>query len=136
MIINPADRAAIILLLSINQHVLSDFKLLMNETQLVFSEQNTQNLRLTNENSAYAKQKASLDAQIKSYESSLAYTNTQDQNLLDTVATGRGTITLSWISVWEIIGLYLPEHWLAYLLVIVALITYLAHRRRARFAVH
>src|SRR3989344_5594954 len=41
MIINPAGRAAIILLLSINQHALSDFKLLMNETQLVFSEQNT-----------------------------------------------------------------------------------------------
>lgn len=102
--------------------------------QDLFSEQSTQNLRLANENSAYAKQKSSLDTQIKNYESSLAYTDTQDQNLLDTVATVRGTITLSWISVWEVVGLYLPEHWLAYLLVSVALVTYVAHRVRARFA--
>lgn len=49
-----------------------------------------------------------------------------DQQLLDAVSTVQGTITLEWISVWGVIDLYLGSYWLALLLALAALGSYLA----------
>ena len=58
------------------------------------------------------------------------WVETQDQSLLDKVATVHGTISLSWISVWEIVELYVSTGWIVASLIALALISYLFERRR------
>lgn len=72
---------------------------------------------------------ASLNAQINTTQTNLANTNKQNQNLLNNVATVNGTISLQWISIWEIISLYAGPYWLPILLAIAAVLAYLNHRR-------
>jgi hypothetical protein len=88
--------------------------------------------RLRNENGQYNDNLTSYNYQIHSNESSLSDLAKQDQNVIDIAATVRGTISLSWISIWEIINLYLPSYWLAVLFMIIAVIFYFIHRRKYR----
>src|SRR3989344_4616470 len=86
--------------------------------------------RLTNENSNYANNIASIDAQLTYANEVLAAVKTQDQNLIDNVATVDGTISLEWISLWEIAQLYLPGYWIPSILAVAAVLAYLWERRR------
>lgn len=88
--------------------------------------------RLHVENVSYANQLTSFDAQIRYSETELERLDTKDRQLLESVATVRGTISLNWISVWEIINAYLPSYWISLLLAGGAIVTYLIHRRRSR----
>lgn len=85
---------------------------------------------LASENTSYLKKLNSLDSQIRDNETSLNGIIRQDQKLVDTVATVRGTIYLNWISVWEIIQLYFPKNLFAPLFGVTAVIFYIIHRRR------
>jgi hypothetical protein len=87
---------------------------------------------LRNENSQYADNLYSYNSQIHNYESNLTDLAKQDRNVIDTAATVRGTISLSWISIWEIIDLYLPSYWLTILFLILAVFFYFIHRRKNR----
>ena len=85
---------------------------------------------LAKENSAYSNKINSIDAQIKNMEAILTAVKEQDQDLLDSVATVRGNISIQWISLWEIVHLYLPGFWIPAILIIAALISYFWNRRR------
>ncbi|HEY4514439.1 MAG TPA: DUF4349 domain-containing protein [Candidatus Paceibacterota bacterium] len=85
---------------------------------------------LANENSVYSNKINSIDAQIKNMETILTAVKDQDQDLLDTVATVKGNISIQWISLWEIMHLYLPGFWIPAILIIAALISYFWERRR------
>ncbi|MBI2634032.1 MAG: hypothetical protein HYW80_01840 [Parcubacteria group bacterium] len=91
--------------------------------------------QLAAENSNYVSKLGSLDSQIRDAELQLEAITKQDQNLLDTVATVRGTISLSWISIWEIIDLYLPGPLISWILFGVAAAAYLWHRRRSEILI-
>ena len=86
--------------------------------------------QLASENAAYNRKLASYNQQIKDYETNLEYTNKQDQNLINNVATVNGTISLRLISVWEVLDLYFGPYWLAILLGLIAIISYFFNRRR------
>lgn len=86
---------------------------------------------LAKENMAYAKKLNVLGAQILDSEASLDGLIKQDQKLIDTVATVRGTILLNWVSIWSIIQLYAPINLWFVLFVAGAIITYVMHRRRS-----
>ncbi|MDP2696207.1 MAG: hypothetical protein Q8O87_03080 [bacterium] len=85
---------------------------------------------LTDVNAVHARKLNFLDNRMRNTENNLEQTYQQDQNLLDNVATVNGTITLKWISIWEIIGLYVPLAWVTIILAVTALISYIRHRRR------
>ncbi len=84
---------------------------------------------LASENTSYANTLASYDAQIKYANTSLTAVKTQDQALLDTVATVRGTINIEWISLWDIARLYLPGFWIPAIFAALSLLSYLWERR-------
>lgn len=86
------------------------------------------NVRLANENSSYTNQLNSLNYQIQDAQGTLDQLGKQAGDLLDTVATVRGTISISYISLWGILGLYLPAYWEVYVLIIAAFIAYYVHR--------
>ncbi len=104
------------------------------EQELV-REQEMLQTRLANENASYTKQLNVLDAKIRETETDLERVNAQDQNLLDTVATVRGTISLNWISIGEVIQLYISPYWISLTLVLAAIISYVLHRRRYRVVI-
>jgi hypothetical protein len=88
--------------------------------------------RLHNENDSFAGNLYSYTIQIRGNEGNLANLDKQDQNLIKTVATVRGVITLSWISIWEVIDSYIPLYWFAIFLMALAVIFYFIHRRKNR----
>jgi hypothetical protein len=69
---------------------------------------------------------------IQSSEGNLVNLDKQDRNLIKTVATVRGTLTLSWIGIWEIIDAYIPLYWFAIFLMALAVIFYFIHRKNSR----
>lgn len=71
------------------------------------------------------------DEKIKSYESELQRLNKENQAVVDNVATVNGTISLRWVSVWEVIELYAGPYWLPILLGIAAIIAYVSGGRKA-----
>ncbi len=103
--------------------------------QIFLAEKDSFNTKLDTENTNYAKNLSFVDADIKNEQKSLETANTQDKDLLDNVATVNGYISLRWISIWGIFGAYLPEYWISWLLIIVAVLWYLFHRRRSRLAI-
>jgi hypothetical protein len=87
---------------------------------------------LHNENRQFSSNQYSYHSQIRNQEFNLANLDEQDRHLMKTVATVRGSISLSWISIWEIIDLYVPLYWLAALFLAGAVFFYFLHRRRQR----
>jgi len=81
--------------------------------------------QLASENSSYINKRNSIDAQLKNASSTLSYVNKQDQNLLDNVAAVDGTISLQWISYWDIARLYLPGYWIPAILAILAILAFM-----------
>ncbi len=75
----------------------------------------TERLRLQKaiayENSEFVSQRNSLDWQIKQTNNQLSSLAKEDKNLIDNVNTVQGTITLTWISIPQIIALYVPMPW-------------------------
>src|SRR3989344_2365994 len=68
--------------------------------------------QLASENATYAKRLASADANIKYAQEWQKAVQTQDQTLLNTVATVTGTVSIQWIGLWDIAQLYLPGYWI------------------------
>jgi hypothetical protein len=88
-------------------------------------------LQLSQENTNFTINLNSLDAQIQTAESNLKKLDNQNTALLDNVATVQGTISISHLSVWRLINLYLPAHWLPISLVLAAIAAYFFHRRKS-----
>ncbi|OGG56004.1 hypothetical protein A2680_00515 [Candidatus Kaiserbacteria bacterium RIFCSPHIGHO2_01_FULL_55_37] len=86
--------------------------------------------QLNNENASYGVQLKNADANIKSAKDWQKAVKTQDQALLDNVATVNGTVSVQWISLWEMAQLYLPGYWIPAIFAALAFISYLFDRRR------
>ena|SRR3989344_4144280 len=81
--------------------------------------------RLIDENASYAKKLAVANANIKYAKDRQKAIETQDQNLLDNVATVNGTISVQWISYWEMARLYLPGYWIPAILALLSVLAFM-----------
>ena len=86
--------------------------------------------RLAAENASYAVQLKGADANIKYAQDWQKAVQTQDKALLDDVATVNGTVSIRWISLWEMAQLYLPGYWIPAIFAALTLLSYLYDRRR------
>jgi len=102
-----------------------------NRIYVLTNDQTSLRSRLSSENSSYTRTLASYDNQINYYTRALSGNTKQDQNLLESVETVRGTIAINWVSLWEIAQLYLPGYWIPFLLLIAGGVAYFFERRRA-----
>ncbi len=91
--------------------------------------------RLASENNSYTTQLAAADAQIKYGQDWQKAVKTQDQALLDNVATVSGTVSLRWISLWELALLYLPGYWIPGIFAVLTLLSLYRDRRRFRVTI-
>ncbi len=90
----------------------------------------TLNTRLAKENASYASQLSNADASIKYAENWQKGVATQDATLLANVATVTGTVSIQWISLWDIALLYLPGYWIPFIFAVLAVLSFLRDRRR------
>ncbi|MBI2037456.1 MAG: DUF4349 domain-containing protein [Candidatus Magasanikbacteria bacterium] len=67
--------------------------------------------QITDENQNYNSQKFYLDDRIKNAKSEISNLAEQDQNLQDNVETVQGSVEVEWVSIFEIIKLYVPYYW-------------------------
>lgn len=87
--------------------------------------------RLADENASYLSQLSSADTNITYAQSVVKAVQTQDQTLLANVATVTGTVSIQWISLWNIALLYLPGYWIPIIFAALAVLSYLRDRRRS-----
>lgn len=87
---------------------------------------------LASENKNYNIKLISINQNIKNLEMNLQNIEQQDQNLVDDVATVDGTISLEWISLWKLVDTFIPGPLLAWMLVVVAGVSFWIDRRSMR----
>lgn len=100
------------------------------EMEMVSNDQLFQKQQLANENSSYKSQLNNADWNIKNAQDWVKGLQTQDQTLLDNVATVTGTISIQWISFPNMILLYLPGYWIPTIFAALAILSFLNDRRR------
>lgn len=92
----------------------------------------TQNQTLTDENNQYQKNLNILDQKISAQENRLTDLNKQDTNLINNVETVNGTISIRWISVFEIVNLYVPVYKTIIILCLLIILYYFLFGRRLK----
>ena len=100
------------------------------QLQSVLDESASLKKQLASENASYTAQLSSADANIKYAKDWQKAVQTQDQALLDSVATVTGTVSVQWISYWDMAQKYLPGYWIPAIFVILAFLSLLFDRRR------
>lgn len=98
--------------------------------QIVASDMSSLQQRLTNENAAYTSQLNTADKNITSAIDWQKAVGTKDQALMDEVATVNGTVSIQWISLWDMAQRYLPGYWISSIFAALAFLSLLRDRRR------
>ncbi len=100
------------------------------QIQTVSDDWSSLKAQLSAENASYSWQLSDVDANIKFAQDWQTAVKTQDTALMDDVATVSGTVSISWISLWEMAQLYLPGYWIPAIFAVLAFLSYLYDRRR------
>ncbi len=103
---------------------------IQTQIQTVSDDLASLNTQLANENISYKQQLSNADANIKYAQDWQKAVKTQDQALMDNVATVNGTVSIEWISLWDMAQLYLPGYWIPTIFGILTILSYLSDRRR------
>ncbi len=88
--------------------------------------------QLAQENLSYANELSAIDGNIAYTQKWQQAVDSSDQALMDQVATVTGTISVRFISLWEIAQLYLPGYWIPGIFLVLTILSYLRDRRRSR----
>lgn len=104
---------------------------LVAQIQTVSDDWTALKTRLADENASYQSQLSSADANIAYAQSVVKAVQTQDQTLLANVATVTGTVSVQWISLWNIALLYLPGYWIPAIFAVLAVLSYRRDHRRS-----
>lgn len=103
---------------------------ILAQIQTVSDDWSSLKQQLVNENASYTAQLSNADANIKYTQDWQKAVQTQDQTLLDNVATVTGTVSIQWISLWDMAQLYLPGYWIPAIFAVLAFLSFLWDRRR------
>jgi len=95
-------------------------------------EENALQTSLATENKNYNNKLNSINQKLKALGNDLENVEQQDENLVDDVSMVDGTIYLEWISLWKLVDMFTPGPLLAWILVIIAGVSYWRDRRSMR----
>lgn len=105
-----------------------------NRINQIQTEMSTIQSEIVEENKDYQTKINGVNSQIKNAQENLKIIQTQDNNLLDSVATVNGSISLNWISLWEIVDAYLPGPLLTWIFFAAAFLAFLWYRYSMRIS--
>jgi Domain of unknown function (DUF4349) len=116
----------------VNAHAsaLQSLQTKIDATSATSSERASLEKQLANENASYTFQLSAADANIKYAQDWVKGVQTQDATLLANVATVNGTVSIQWISLWDIALLYLPGYWIPTIFAVLTILSYMRDRRR------
>ena len=103
----------------------------IDATSATSSERASLEQQLARENASYTRNLSNADANIKYAENWVKGVLTQDATLLANVATVTGTVSVEWISLWDIALLYLPGYWIPTIFAILAILSFNSDRRHS-----
>jgi hypothetical protein len=103
---------------------------LQNQIQGLVDEVASLKSQLAYENTSYKSRLESVDSSIKYAKEWQTAVKTQDQELLDNVATVNGSVSIEWISLWDMVHTYLPGYWIPAIFALLTLVSFLWDRRR------
>lgn len=86
--------------------------------------------QLARENALYTKNLSNADANIKYAQDWVKGVQTQDATLLANIATVNGTVSIQWISLWDMVLAYLPGYWIPTIFAVLAVLSFMNDRRR------
>ncbi|MDP1707155.1 MAG: hypothetical protein Q8L30_01205 [bacterium] len=104
----------------------------IDATTATSSERASLEQQLSRENASYTRNLSNADANIKYAQDWVKGVQTQDATLLANVATVTGTVSVQWISLSDIVLLYLPGYWIPTIFAVLALLSFYRDRARAR----
>ena len=81
------------------------------ELNRLYSVQSNIQKQFSNENQQYKSQKFYIEGRIKDAQSQLSNLEKQDEELQNTVETVQGSIEVEWVSVFDVIKIYMPHFW-------------------------
>lgn len=102
----------------------------IDATVATSSERASLEQQLSSENASYTRNLNNADANIKYAQDWVKGVQTQDATLLANVATVTGTVSVQWISLWDVALLYLPGYWIPTIFSILAVLSFYRDRRR------
>ena len=107
---------------------------LLIQIQTLSDEWSSLKQQLLDENASYTDELNNADANIKYAEAWVKAVETQDQTLLENVATVTGTISIQKIGLWDTALAYLPGYWIPVIFAVLTGLSYRRDRRRAFIA--
>ncbi len=98
------------------------------ENSLV-KQENTQKQKLVIENNSYIAQSQSLENSINDANNGLINVNNQDSQFTDTIETVNGSVSVDWISLWEMADIFSPiSPFIIIIILVIIIIMYLKRR--------
>lgn len=85
---------------------------------------------IVTENTTYNSAYSSLSSKITNAQSNLANLDQQDSNFRSDIETVNGTISINWVSYWEIAKIYSPIHPTWIIIIIILILLYIGRRSR------
>ena len=107
---------------------------IVNRISQLQTEMNVIQSEVASENKNFQTKINRVDGQIKNTQRNLETIKLQDNNLLDNVATVNGSISLNWISLWEMADVYLPGPILTWIFFLAAFLTFFWYRYSTRIS--
>jgi len=104
----------------------------IDDTSVTSNERISLEKLLANENASYARNLSNADANIKYAQDWVKGVQTQDAILLANVATVNGSVSIQWISLWNMVRAYLPGYWIPSIFAVLAVLSFMNDRRRFR----
>ena len=96
------------------------------------TEKNTIQEDSANENSSYQNKLTNVNQKIKDAEDTLQSYQTADQNLIDNVSMVNGTISFDWVSLFELVNIFVSWYWFVVAFLIGAVVSYWRYRMSMR----
>ena len=91
-------------------------------------EKNNLEANISNENAIYRNKVSVINQNLKNAGVDLQNVQTRNQDLIDNVSMVSGTISVTWISLFELVGIFFSWYWIALILLIGAVISYWRYR--------
>ena len=94
----------------------------------ILQEKNNLEANISNENAIYQNKVSIINQNLKNAGVDLQNVQTRNQDLINNVSMVNGTISITWVSLFELVGIFFSWYWIALILAALAVISYWRYR--------
>ncbi|MEI6580766.1 MAG: hypothetical protein WCO07_01195 [bacterium] len=94
----------------------------------ILTEKNNLATKISSENNTYENKLALINGSLKSAGVSLENVQNRNQNLIDNVSMINGTISVTWVNLFQLVNIFISWYWIALVLAIASAVSYWRYR--------